>query len=87
MVALLSRGGIDRLLGDYLQLVAEVVQVTLDRLDASCLLARLKACDGIATAEDAVLRYSVLAQSLLLADTSCHLLYFFCCHNLLVYWC
>ena len=63
------------LLGDYLQLVAEVVQVTLDRLDSGCLLARLETCDGIATAEDAVFHHPVFTQSLLLTEPSCLSLY------------
>ena len=68
------------LLGHDLQFVAEVVEVTLDRLETGCLDSRFKACDGIAGSEYAVLRYSVLGQPLLFTEPAGLLLNLFCGH-------
>lgn len=73
------------LLGDYLQLVAEVVQIALNRRQLGCLHARLKSSDSVDGAEYPVLRYPILAEPLLLTEQTYLLLYLFCCHNLLVY--
>ncbi len=68
------------LLRHNLQLVAEVVKVTLDRLETGCLDSRFKTCDGIAGSEYAVLHHFVLTQSLLLAEPPYSLLDLLCGH-------
>ncbi len=72
------------LLGDYLQLVAEVVQIALDGRQLGCLYSRFKASDSVDGAEHPVLSYSIFAQSLLLTEQTSLPLYLLCGHLVVV---